>query len=87
MADAPDTWTFSSEPVSPTDPVRLPALVRRALLFPRFLSIGSTDNTVEVRMSRELYEQIAAIVGPKTFVPPWSDAQHQTPFPEGGGNR
>jgi len=87
MDDAPDTSTFYSEPVSPADPVRLPALVRRAFLFPRFLSIGSIDNTVEVRMSRELYEQIVAIVGPKTSAPPWSDAQHQTPFPEGGGNQ
>lgn len=54
---------MQSEPVSPTDPIRLPGLVRRAFAYPRFLSIGSIDNNVEVRMSREVYEQIKAIVG------------------------
>lgn len=55
-------WTPTFESVSPKDPIRLPDLVRRALAYPRFLSIGALENTVEVRMTRELYEEIRAII-------------------------
>lgn len=58
-----DEFVFTSETVSPSDPIRLPDLVRRAIAHPRFLSVGSIHNQVEVRMSRELYEEIKTIIG------------------------
>lgn len=54
---------FYSEEVAASDPIRLPDLVRRAFAYPRFLSIGAIDNGVEIRMSREVYEEIKVIVG------------------------
>lgn len=39
---------------------QLRELVAIALAYPRFLSIGAISNTVEVRMSREVYEAIRA---------------------------
>ena len=57
-----DVLTLYFEYVSTTDPIRLPGLVRKAFAYPRFLSIGSENNIVEVRMERETYEQIKAII-------------------------
>lgn len=58
-----DGFVFTSEAVSPSDPIRLPDLIRKAFAYPRFLSIGAIGNVVEVRISQELYEEIKAIIG------------------------
>lgn len=41
---------------------RLEALLGATVSYPRFLSIGSTDNAVELRIGREKYEEIRAIL-------------------------
>lgn len=42
---------------------RLRSLLRRAFAYPRFLSIGSMNNTVEVRVGCEMYDEIRAATG------------------------
>jgi hypothetical protein len=43
----------------------LRAAVTSAFSYPRFLSVGSIDNTVEIRMDREKYEEIRAMLDTK----------------------
>ncbi len=42
----------------------LKKMVGSALTYPRFVSIGSIDNTVEIQISRKAYDQIIAKIYP-----------------------
>lgn len=48
-------------------------LLRHAFAYPRFLSIGGIKNTVEVRVSREKYEEIRALVYPTAAISEGTD--------------
>lgn len=41
----------------------LSTLLRSTVSYPRFLSIGSSDNVVELRIDREKYDEIRALLG------------------------